>query len=73
MADPDKLRQFMMKMVSDVGAAVSVPLVRTGMRLGLYKAMDGAGPHHQRGAGGKSRDLQERYAREWLAQNAASG
>jgi hypothetical protein len=32
MADPDKLRQFMMKVVGDIGAAVSVPLVRTGIR-----------------------------------------
>jgi hypothetical protein len=72
MADPDKLRQFMMKMVGDLGAAVSVPLVRTGMRLGLYKAMDGAGPITSAALAEKA-GISERYAREWLAQNAASG
>ena len=72
MADPDKLRQFMMKMVGDIGAAVSVPLVRTGMRLGLYKAMDGAGPITSAALAEKA-GISERYAREWLAQNAASG
>ena len=72
MADPDKLRQFMMKMVGDIGAAVSVPLVRTGIRLGLYKAMDGAGPITSAALAEKA-GISERYAREWLAQNAASG
>ena len=72
MADPDKLKQFMMKMVGDIGAAVSVPLVRTGMRLGLYKAMDGAGPITSAALAEKA-GISERYAREWLAQNAASG
>ena len=72
MADPDKLRQFMMKVVGDIGAAVSVPLVRTGIRLGLYKAMDGAGPITSAALAEKA-GISERYAREWLAQNAASG
>ena len=63
MADPDKLRQFMMKMVGDIGAAVSVPLVRTGMRLGLYKAMDGAGPVTSASLADKA-GISERYARE---------
>jgi ubiquinone/menaquinone biosynthesis C-methylase UbiE len=72
MADPDKLRQFMTKMIGDIGAAVSVPLVRTGMRLGLYKAMDGAGPITSVALAEKA-GISERYAREWLAQNAASG
>ena len=44
MIDEKKLQQFLGKMIVDLGAAMSVPLVRIGMRLGLYKAMDGAGP-----------------------------
>ena len=44
MIDEKKLQQFLGKMIVDLGAAISVPLVRIGMRLGLYKAMDGAGP-----------------------------
>ena len=44
MIDEGKLRQFLGKMIVDLGAAMSVPLVSIGIRLGLYKAMDGAGP-----------------------------
>ena len=44
MIDEKKLQQFLGKMIVDLGAAISVPLVRIGIRLGLYKAMNGAGP-----------------------------
>ena len=42
------------------------------MRLGLYKAMNGAGPMSSAELAKKA-NISERYAREWLAQNAASG
>jgi len=35
MIDEGKLRQFLGKMIVDLGAAMSVPLVRIGIRLGL--------------------------------------
>ncbi len=44
MIDDKKLQQFVGKMLLDLGAATSVPLVRIGVRLGLYKTMDGCGP-----------------------------
>ena len=44
MIDEKKLQQFLQKMIGDFGAAMSVPLVRIGMRLGLYKALNGTGP-----------------------------
>ena len=72
MIDEAKLRQFMGKMVVDLGSAISVPLVRIGLRLGMYKAMNGAGPMSSEELAEKTR-ISERYAREWLAQNAASG
>jgi len=72
MIDEGKLRQFLGKMIVDLGAAMSVPLVRIGIRLGLYKAMDGAGPMTSAELAAKT-NISERYAREWLAQNAASG
>jgi hypothetical protein len=72
MVDEGKLRQFMGKIVVDLGGAVSVPLVRIGLRLGLYQAMNGAGPMTSRELAEKTK-ISERYAREWLAQNAASG
>ena len=72
MVDEAKLKLFMTKMIADMGAAISVPLIRTGMRLGLYKALDGAGPVTSAELAGKT-GISERYAREWLAQAAASG
>src|ERR1700720_3208075 len=72
MIDEKKLQQFVEKMIGDLGAAISVPLVRIGVRLGLYKAMDGAGPMTSAEFATKA-NISERYAREWLAQNAASG
>jgi SAM-dependent methyltransferase len=72
MIDEKKLQQFLGKMMVDLGAAVSVPLIRIGIRLGLYKAMHGAGPMTSAEFARKT-NISERYAREWLAQNAASG
>src|SRR5438477_5818518 len=72
MIDEKKLQQFLGKMIIDLGAAMSVPLVRIGVRLGLYKAMDGAGPMTSAEFAARS-NIAERYAREWLSQNAASG
>lgn len=72
MVDDEKLRQFMGKIMVDLGGAVSVPLVRIGLRLGLYQAMNGAGPMTSLDLAEKA-NISERYAREWLAQNAASG
>jgi Methyltransferase domain len=72
MIDEEKLRQFMGRMVVDLGAAMSVPLVRIGLRLGLYKAMEAAGPITSQELA-EIAQISERYAREWLAQSAASG
>jgi hypothetical protein len=44
MINEEKLQQFLGKMLVDLDAAASVPLTRIGISLGLYKAMDGAGP-----------------------------
>jgi len=62
MIDENKLQQFLGKMIGDFGAAMSVPLVRMGMRLGLYKAMDGAGPMTS-AQFATSANISERYAR----------
>ena len=72
MVDSAKLKAFMMKMVGDFGAAISVPMIKTGIRLGLYKALDEAGPLTS-GELAEKAGIAERYAREWLAQAAASG
>ena len=41
--DEGKLNEFVAKAVGDMGAAMSAALVVIGDKLGLYKAMAGAG------------------------------
>src|SRR5437660_12740968 len=42
--DEAKLEQFMGQAETDIGAGMSAPLTVLGLKLGLYKAMAGAGP-----------------------------
>jgi hypothetical protein len=42
--DTDKLMGFVFKAVDEVGATLNTALVVMGDRLGLYRAMAGAGP-----------------------------
>lgn len=44
-ANMDRLNEFMGKMVGDLGAAADTALIRTGDRLGLYKAFSPHRPH----------------------------
>ena len=41
--DMNKLEAFMGQVVTDMGAVISAPLMVIGEKLGLYKAMAGAG------------------------------
>jgi SAM-dependent methyltransferase len=70
--DQDKLNAFMGKIVGDMGAAMHAALVVLGDRLGLYKAMAGAGGLAPAELAVKT-GTTERYVREWLNANAASG
>jgi 2-polyprenyl-3-methyl-5-hydroxy-6-metoxy-1,4-benzoquinol methylase len=68
----DKLMGFVFRAVDEVGATLNTALVVMGDRLGLYRALAGAGPltpaelAHRTGTA-------ERYIREWLSQQAAGG
>ena len=70
--DEDKLNALMGKVVGEFGALASAPLVILGDRLGLYRAMAGAGPLTPDQLSEKTR-LRVRYAQEWLNAQAASG
>lgn len=70
--DPDKLQAFMGKMVGDMSAAISGALVVLGDRLGLYRALAEIGPASSQDLANRT-GLAERYIREWLAAQAASG
>src|ERR1700748_2854346 len=59
-------------MLGDLGGAASVPLVRMGDILGLYRTLHAAGPVTCEELAQKAK-VHERYLREWLSFNAASG
>jgi SAM-dependent methyltransferase len=70
--DGDKLMEFVFQAVGEVGATLNTAMVVMGDKLGLYRAMAGAGPTppvelaHRPSAS-------ERYVREWLNTQAAGG
>jgi SAM-dependent methyltransferase len=68
----DKLNDFLGKLVGDLGAAMSGAGILLGDRLGLYKAMADGEPVTSSQLAKKT-NLHERYVREWLAGQAASG
>jgi len=70
--DQDKLHEFMGKMVGELGAAMNAALILIGEKLGLYKAMAGAGPISSEELAKKT-GTDERYVREWLSAQAAGG
>ena len=67
-----KLNAFVGRMLGDLGGAFSVPMVRIGDRLGLYRTLQESGPTTARELARKA-GIAERYAREWLSHQAASG
>jgi SAM-dependent methyltransferase len=69
--DMDKLNAFLGQFVNDLGAAVHLGMVVIGENLGLYKAL-AAGPATSAELAAKT-STDERYVREWLAQQAAGG
>ena len=70
--DQIKLHEFVMKAVGEMGAAMNAALIVIGDKLGLYKAMSGAGPMTSAELAKKT-GTAERYVREWLASQAAGG
>src|SRR5947199_3066757 len=70
--DEAKLEAFMGQAVTDMGAIISAPLMVIGERLGLYKAMAGAGPLSSQELAERT-GVAERSVREWLGNQAAGG
>jgi SAM-dependent methyltransferase len=70
--DQAKLEAVMGRAVTDMGAVISAPLFILGEKLGLYKAMAGAGPLTSEEVAERS-GTAERYVREWLRNQAAGG
>lgn len=70
--DQQKLEGFLGKVIGDWGAANGCALALLGDRLGLYKAMTGAGPITPAELAAKTGTV-ERYIREWLVNQASGG
>jgi SAM-dependent methyltransferase len=70
--DESKLNEFLGQFVQDLGATVQAGLVVIGHRLGLYRAMAGAGPLTPAELAERT-GTAERYVREWLAAQASGG
>jgi SAM-dependent methyltransferase len=70
--DQGKVQEFFGKVVQDVAATLHAGLVLIGDKLGLYRAMAGAGPLTP-GDLAKRTGTRERYVREWLSAQAAGG
>jgi SAM-dependent methyltransferase len=71
-ADPEKLNAFVGKAVGDLAAGYGGVMVALGHKLGLYRALAGAGPLNAEELAGRS-GCAERYVREWLNAQAAAG
>jgi SAM-dependent methyltransferase len=70
--DEAKVHEFVGKAMGDLGSALTASLVVIGDRLGLYRAMAGAGPLTSAELAERT-DTAERCVREWLAAQAAAG
>jgi SAM-dependent methyltransferase len=70
--DLAKLEAFVFRAVDEIGATLNTALVVMGDKLGLYKAMAGAGPLDPAEIARRA-DVSERYTREWLNAQAAGG
>ena len=70
--DMTKLEPLLGMMVNELGAAANAALAIVGDKLGLYKALAAAGPCTPDELARRS-GTAERYVREWLSAQAASG
>jgi len=70
--DTARLEAFSMRTIGDVTAGYTGVMVSLGSKLGLYKAMDGAGPVSAKELAARA-GCAERYVREWLNAQAAGG
>ena len=70
--DETKMAQFVERAVGDVGALLGGAMVVIGDKLGLYRAMAGAGPLSPAELAARTGTV-ERYVREWSSAQAARG
>src|SRR5262245_55992673 len=71
-ASEQEVTEFVHKALGDMGAALTASLVVLGDKLGLYKAMAGAGGLTPAELAARTK-TSERYVREWCSAQAAAG
>jgi SAM-dependent methyltransferase len=70
--DEQRLNEFVMRGVGELGATVNAALIVLGDKLGLYQALADGGPLTAAELAQRT-DTAERYVREWLNAQAAGG
>lgn len=70
--DEAKLGEFMGSFLGDMGGVSTVAMVCVGDELGLYEAMDGAGPINAEKLSAAT-ECNKRLVQEWLDQQASAG
>lgn len=70
--DEGRLNDLVGRVLGDLGGAVSVPLVRMGDTLGLYRTLRETGPATSDDVA-RAAGCNPRYVREWLSAQVASG
>lgn len=70
--DQTRLESFVARAIGDVASAYGGLMVSLGSKLGLYKALWGAGPISSHELAART-GCAERYLREWLGAQAAGG
>jgi 2-polyprenyl-3-methyl-5-hydroxy-6-metoxy-1,4-benzoquinol methylase len=70
--DQTKLESFVMRALNDLAGTYGGMMVNVGHKLGLYKALAGAGPTSAEELAART-GCAERYLREWLNTQAAGG
>ena len=71
-SDESEVEEFAGSLFGACLAAMELANVELGIRLGLYEALAGAGPVTAAELAGRA-GIAERYAREWLEQQAVAG
>lgn len=70
--DKERAQRFMQKVVGDLGTAMAAALVHVGDRVGLFRAMAGAGPIGVDALAERS-GVHARYVEEWLGAMTCAG
>ncbi|EIE99520.1 class I SAM-dependent methyltransferase [Saccharomonospora glauca] len=70
--DADRLEELLHQVITDVGAAMTVPLALVGDRLGLFTELAEGGPMNA-GQLAERTGLDARYVQEWLLAMATTG